>query len=200
MAVIQITAISLQGEGLGRLEGKIVFVPFTLPGESVEIEIKEDRKTYSRGRLVRVLEPSPDRVTPPCPVFGSCGGCHLQHASPSAQSRIKENGFREAFRHALKMDDLPNPNPSGFPRVALLSPSSAVENPGSRPTNRPWAFIRPEATNWLRWSGVSWPIPRSTASWPAFPGWSGIFLFWANPRNWKSNVSRRGKRAWSSSG
>ena len=97
----------MQGEGLGRLEGKIVFVPFTLPGESVEIEIKEERKTYSRGRLVRVLEPSPDRVTPPCPVFGICGGCHLQHASPSAQSRIKENGFREAFRHALKMDDPP---------------------------------------------------------------------------------------------
>jgi 23S rRNA (uracil1939-C5)-methyltransferase len=107
MAVIRITAISQQGEGLGRLEGKVVFVPFTLPGESVEIEIKEDRKTYSRGRLVRVLEPSPDRVTPPCPIFGVCGGCHLQQASPSAQSRIKENGFREAFRHALKMDDPP---------------------------------------------------------------------------------------------
>lgn len=107
MAVIQITALSLQGEGVGRLEGKIVFVPFTLPGESVEIEIKEDRKTYSRGRLVRVLEPSPDRVTPPCPIFGICGGCHLQHASPSAQARIKENGFMEAFRHALKMDDPP---------------------------------------------------------------------------------------------
>jgi len=107
MAVIRITAISMQGEGLGRLEGKIVFVPFTLPGESVEIEIKEDRKTYSRGRLVRVLEPSPDRVTPPCPIFGICGGCHLQHASPAAQSRIKENSFREAFRHALKMDDPP---------------------------------------------------------------------------------------------
>jgi 23S rRNA (uracil1939-C5)-methyltransferase len=107
MAVIRITALSLQGEGLGRLEGKIVFVPFTLQGESVEIEIKENRKTYSRGRLVRVLEPSPDRVTPPCPIFGICGGCHLQHASPAAQSRIKENGFREAFRHALKMEDPP---------------------------------------------------------------------------------------------
>ncbi len=107
MAVIRITALTMQGEGLGRLEGKIVFVPFTLPGESVEIEIKEERKTYSRGRLVRVLEPSPDRVTPPCPIFGICGGCHLQHASPSAQSRIKENGFREAFRHALKMEDPP---------------------------------------------------------------------------------------------
>ena len=107
MAVIPITAISLQGEGLGRLEGKIVFVPFTLPGESVEIELIEDRKTYSRGRLVRVLEPSPDRVAPLCPLFGICGGCHLQHASLSAQSRMKENGFREAFRHALKMDDLP---------------------------------------------------------------------------------------------
>jgi 23S rRNA (uracil1939-C5)-methyltransferase len=107
MAVIRITAISLQGEGLGRLEGKIVFVPFTLPGEAVEIEIKEDRKTYSRGRLVRVLEASPDRVTPPCPVFGICGGCHLQHASPPVQARIKENGFREAFRHALKLEDPP---------------------------------------------------------------------------------------------
>jgi 23S rRNA (uracil1939-C5)-methyltransferase len=107
MAAIRINAISLQGEGLGRLEGKIVFVPFTLPGELVEIEIKEDRKSFSRGRPVRVLEPSPDRVTPPCPVFGICGGCHLQHASQAAQSRIKGNGFREAFRHALKMDDPP---------------------------------------------------------------------------------------------
>jgi 23S rRNA (uracil1939-C5)-methyltransferase len=107
MAVIRITALSLQGEGLGRLEGKIVFVPFTLPGESVEVEIKEDRKTYSRGRLIKVLEASPNRVTPPCPVFGICGGCHLQHASSSVQARIKEDGFREAFRHALQMEDPP---------------------------------------------------------------------------------------------
>jgi 23S rRNA (uracil1939-C5)-methyltransferase len=107
MAAIRITAISLQGEGLGRLGGKVVFVPFTLPDETVEIEILEDKKTFSRGRVVRVLEPSPDRVVPPCPVFGTCGGCHLQHASPAAQSRIKGDGLREAFRHAFQTDDPP---------------------------------------------------------------------------------------------
>jgi 23S rRNA (uracil1939-C5)-methyltransferase len=107
MVAVRITALSMQGEGLGRLGGKIVFVPFTLPDETVEIDLLEDRKNFSRGRLVKVLEPSPDRVVPPCPVFGTCGGCHLQHASPSAQSRIKGNGLREAFRHALRMDDPP---------------------------------------------------------------------------------------------
>ena len=107
MARIRISAVSTQGEGLGRLEGKVVFIPFALPGETVEIERWEDKKNYSRARVIRVLDPSPDRVVPPCPVFGICGGCHLQHASLSAQSRIKETAFREAFRHALKMDQPP---------------------------------------------------------------------------------------------
>jgi tRNA/tmRNA/rRNA uracil-C5-methylase (TrmA/RlmC/RlmD family) len=77
------------GEGVARLEGKAVFVPGTLPGERVVLRVTEDRKKWARAELVEVLEPSPDRVEPPCPYVPECGGCDLQHADPAAQRRLK---------------------------------------------------------------------------------------------------------------
>ena len=64
------------GAALGRHEGKVVFVPYAIPGEEVLVEIVEDKGRYARGRLVEVLSPLTQRVPPPCPHFGSygCGG------------------------------------------------------------------------------------------------------------------------------
>jgi 23S rRNA (uracil1939-C5)-methyltransferase len=64
---LTLTALSHAGEGIGRHEGRAVFVPFALPGETVRVEIMEEKKTYTRARLVEVLAPSPDRVMPRCP-------------------------------------------------------------------------------------------------------------------------------------
>jgi 23S rRNA (uracil1939-C5)-methyltransferase len=89
--VVQLTSIAHGGAALGRHEGRVVFVPYALPGETVRVEITDDRRGYAFARLVEVLEPSPDRVVPPCPYFGptGCGGCQWQHADYAAQLRFK---------------------------------------------------------------------------------------------------------------
>ena len=88
---LQLTAIAHGGAALGRHEGRVVFVPYALPGETVRAEIVEDKGRYAFARLVEVLEPSSDRVAPPCPYFGptGCGGCHWQHVDYPAQLRFK---------------------------------------------------------------------------------------------------------------
>jgi 23S rRNA (uracil1939-C5)-methyltransferase len=88
------------GAGLARAEGKAVFVPFTLPGELVEAAIAEENKSYATAELQAVLEPSASRLEAPCPHFGSCGGCHYQHAEYAAQVEMKRAILREALERA----------------------------------------------------------------------------------------------------
>jgi 23S rRNA (uracil1939-C5)-methyltransferase len=102
MPIMTITDLSWGGEGIGRIEGQVVFVPYALPGEVIEIRIMERRKNFSRGKLIKVLEPSPDRVEPPCAYFTACGGCQLQHLSEARQPLEKERLFRQALLHGLK--------------------------------------------------------------------------------------------------
>jgi 23S rRNA (uracil1939-C5)-methyltransferase len=89
--ILQLTTITHGGAALGRHEGRVIFVPYALPGETVRVEITEDKGRYAFARLVDVLEPAPDRVVPPCPYFGpdGCGGCQWQHAAYKAQLRFK---------------------------------------------------------------------------------------------------------------
>ena len=93
---LQLTAIAHGGAALGRHEGRVIFVPYALPGETARVEITEDKGRYAFARLAKVLEPSPDRVTPPCPYFGyaahggaGCCGCQWQHVDYQAQLRFK---------------------------------------------------------------------------------------------------------------
>ncbi|WP_027718916.1 class I SAM-dependent RNA methyltransferase [Desulfovirgula thermocuniculi] len=88
--VLEITDLNHAGEGVGRHDGLVVFVPFALPGERVRAVVEEARKSYLRARLKELLSPSPHRVTPPYPFFGSCGGCSLQHLDYDGQLRFKE--------------------------------------------------------------------------------------------------------------
>ncbi|HET9698728.1 MAG TPA: 23S rRNA (uracil(1939)-C(5))-methyltransferase RlmD [Terriglobales bacterium] len=96
------------GDGLGRIESegrrKAVFVPLVLPGERVEAKVVEDRPAFARARLERVVEPSPDRTSPPCPYFGECGGCHYQHATYEAQLKFKEQILRETVSRIAKSE------------------------------------------------------------------------------------------------
>ncbi|MGE5844673.1 MAG: TRAM domain-containing protein, partial [Syntrophaceae bacterium] len=82
---VTIETIAFGGEGLGRVETLVVFVPFTAPGDVVEVEIREAKKRYLRGRMKRLVTPSPDRVEPPCPYFRRCGDCHYQHIEYAKQ-------------------------------------------------------------------------------------------------------------------
>lgn len=89
---LQIQAIGHSGDGVAETAGRRVFVPFTLPGETVEAEIDGER-----GRLIEVVEPSPERVEPACRHFGSCGGCAVQHMAPEPYRAWKRELVRDAF-------------------------------------------------------------------------------------------------------
>lgn len=95
------------GEGVVRIEGKAVFVPGTIPGETVRVRVVDDRKNWARAELVEVLDPSPDRVTPPCPYVPECGGCDLQHVAPHAQRRLKRRVVVEQLERLGRIDDPP---------------------------------------------------------------------------------------------
>ncbi len=86
---IQLTAIAHGGAALGRYEGRVIFIPYALPGETVRAEITQDKGRYAFARLVEVLEPSPNRIPPPCPYFTICGGCQWQHADYQGQLDFK---------------------------------------------------------------------------------------------------------------
>lgn len=85
------------GNGLGRIDGKVVFIPFTLPGEIIEARIEESKKRYDKGLILRILAPSPGRIPAPCPHFGHCGGCQWQHIAYQDQLSFKEDIFRETL-------------------------------------------------------------------------------------------------------
>jgi len=84
-------AMAHGGDALGRHQGKVIFVPYGIPGEEVTVEIVEDKKRYARGRLVEIHTTSPQRTDSPCPYFGDCGGCHWQHVEYSAQLKYKQS-------------------------------------------------------------------------------------------------------------
>jgi len=88
---VSLTSIAKGGEAVGRLDdGRVVFVRGGVPGELVEIEVTDDsRASFWRGHVTEVIEPSPDRVTPPCPVAGTCGGCDWQHIGLARQRSLK---------------------------------------------------------------------------------------------------------------
>ncbi|WP_145020020.1 TRAM domain-containing protein [Geobacter argillaceus] len=72
---LQIEKLAFGGEGFGHLDGKACFVPFTAPGDLAGIRVVQEKSSYCRGELESLITPSAERVMPPCPVFGMCGGC-----------------------------------------------------------------------------------------------------------------------------
>ncbi len=106
---LAITAVVAGGDGLAReASGRVVFVRGALPGERVAVVLTEERKDFARAEVVRVLEPSPDRVEPPCPyVAQGCGGCGWQYASPEAQARMKRGIVVESLRRIARIEDPP---------------------------------------------------------------------------------------------
>ena len=100
------------GEAVGRLpDGKVCFVPYAIPGERVRVAVVDERRRWARARLLEVLDPSPDRVEPPCPYFGPerCGGCRLQHIAPARQAQLKQAVVAEQLAHLGGIADPPVP-------------------------------------------------------------------------------------------
>lgn len=115
-STIEITSLAYGGKGLGRLDGKVVFVPFTAPGDVVEVEITADKKGFSEGKVSKIITPSALRTEPVCRFFGKCGGCSLQHMTYGAQLDWKQKILEESLRRIGKVEgiafDLPVASPS----------------------------------------------------------------------------------------
>lgn len=112
--MVEIHEIGAGGAGVGRLaDGRIVFVHGTAPGEQVLVELTEIRKDWGRGRLRRVLRPAASRREPPCPQFGLCGGCTLQHLAYAEQLEAKAAIVGRALRRIGHFDwPVPSVEPS----------------------------------------------------------------------------------------
>ena len=97
---VTLTSIAHGGEAIGHHAGKIVFVPYAIPGETVQAEIVEEKQRWARARLVRVIKPSSDRTLPPCPYFGpdQCSGCQWQHISYGRQLEFKAEVVADQLR------------------------------------------------------------------------------------------------------
>lgn len=87
--LVDLERVAHGGFVVGRVDDKVIFVTGGLPGERVSVEITERSKRFDRGKVVEVLEPSPGRVEPPCPIAERCGGCDWQHATPELQLELK---------------------------------------------------------------------------------------------------------------
>ena len=88
---IEITDLGSEGEGIGRFGGMPFFIKGAIPGDRILAGVTKLKKTYGYARIVKILDPSPDRITPECPIAGRCGGCQLQHMSYAAQLKYKQD-------------------------------------------------------------------------------------------------------------
>jgi len=95
--------LAFGGEGVGRIEEFVVFVPFVITGETVEAQVTEVKKNFARAKLLRVVTPSPERVAPECRYFTQCGGCQYQHVSYPEQLRVKHKQISDLFERVGKI-------------------------------------------------------------------------------------------------
>lgn len=140
---LSIDTLTNRGVGLGRTDGWVVMVPFALPGEQVRARVFRNHANYSEADLVAVLAPSPERVDPACPLFGTCGGCQYQHLAYESQLRWKQEQVREALARIGGLGDcevdptLPSPLQYGY-RTKLTPHHQG----GQRGEEEPIGFLR----------------------------------------------------------
>lgn len=117
---LQIHDVAFGGKGVARHEGKVVFVPFTVPGETVTARVLRQKKKFAEAELVTVEQPSPDRVVPRCPYFANCGGCAYQHIAYERQLELKSAQVEQTLRRVGRLTDVPMrpmlaaPKPYGY--------------------------------------------------------------------------------------
>ncbi|MEC9488195.1 MAG: TRAM domain-containing protein, partial [Halanaerobium sp.] len=87
--LLELEDLAYGGDAVGRVDNFAIFVPEGIPGEKVLVEITEVKKSFGRGRIIEVREPSPARKEPACPIFRECGGCQLKHIDYRVQLDYK---------------------------------------------------------------------------------------------------------------
>jgi 23S rRNA (uracil1939-C5)-methyltransferase len=113
---LEIEKLSFGGDGIARKDGLVYFIPFSAPGDILEVSVIEKKKNFARAEIKSVLRPGPSRIQAPCAYFESCGGCNWQHISYEEQLKQKQNIIQEQLGKILdiKTQILPivaSPNP-----------------------------------------------------------------------------------------
>ena len=117
---LEFTSLAFGGDAIGKTpDGMTVFVPFGLPGETVSVEITQQKKNYCNARLLEVLNPSPQRIAPRCPHFTVCGGCQYQHMPYEKQLEAKQSIFSDQLKRLARLEN---------PKVLPIQPSPNTWN------------------------------------------------------------------------
>ena len=117
---VTINDLAFGGEGVARVNDFVLFVPYVIPGETVEVEVVEVKKAFGRAKLLRVITSSADRATPACQHFGACGGCQYQHIAYPAQLAMKRKQIADIFQRIGGIAEdivapvMPCPQPYGY--------------------------------------------------------------------------------------
>lgn len=114
---VYVEDLTHDGAGVAKVEGYPLFVPGALPGEEIVIHVLKTLKSYGFAKLIEIKKASPFRVTAPCPVFDTCGGCQIQHMSYEGQMTFKQKLVRDAMTRIGKLPDVP------------VHPVKGMENP-----------------------------------------------------------------------
>jgi len=101
---VRVEKVAHGGHFMARNEGQVIFIRDTAPGELVEIEITSKAKGFLRANVIEVIEPSKERINPPCAYAGKCGGCDFQHLNLPYQRQLKAEVIKEQFSRIAKMN------------------------------------------------------------------------------------------------
>ena len=104
---LEIQDVAFGGNGVGRSDGKAVFVPFTIDGELISARVIREKKKFAEAELADILEPASHRVAPECPYFGRCGGCSYQHITYGHQLTLKHRQVEQSLRRIGRFTDPP---------------------------------------------------------------------------------------------
>ncbi len=107
--IVTIMSQDCNGSGVAKVDGEVIFVPFAITGETVKIHIIFVKKNIKIGKIIEIIQESPDRQIPLCPYFKQCGGCNLQHIQYEKQLRIKQQMVEDTLKHVGKIDAVVDP-------------------------------------------------------------------------------------------
>jgi 23S rRNA (uracil1939-C5)-methyltransferase len=139
IVTLEIEGIAAGGAGVGRSDGRACFVELTAPGDRVVARVREEKPSWIAADLVEIERPSNERVAPPCPYFGSCGGCLLQHLDYPAQLREKKRALADSFSRIGRFASIPEIDTIDSPpyeyrnRMQFHRVARKARNPGASP-------------------------------------------------------------------
>ena len=185
-----IDSLANSGDGVGRVDNKVIFVPLTCPGDRVRVELQTHKKSFARARLVEILSPSPQRVTPPCPYYEKCGGCNLQHIDYSTQIFWKRENLLNCLTKIAKLEDLScvqeiAPSPLPFHYRNRLQIHLNAEGPfflqrnSHNPVSIDRCLIAEESIN-EKLKEIPWPKKGSTQKIELATGPDGVGVYSVN--------------------